>query len=50
MVTRRKSTLQPIMEIRADGIGLSVRDLGVRQGVRHTILCNDAFSRTYPQK
>jgi hypothetical protein len=50
MVTRRKSTPSFMVEISADGIGLLVRDQGVRQGVRHTIPCNDAFSRTYPQK
>jgi hypothetical protein len=50
MVTRRKSTPSFMVEISADGVGLSVRDLGVRQGVRHTIPCNDAFSRTLSTK
>jgi hypothetical protein len=50
MVTRRKSTPSVMVEISADGVGLSVRDQGVRQGVRHTIQLNDAFLRTYPQK
>jgi len=49
MVTRRKSFLLHFTgEISTDDVGLLVRDLGARQGVKHFFIPNDALSRIYP--